>query len=70
MKLIQVDELIFFFKLYFGKSALNGLYFNVDLMSTFHKVKVRNNLICGLLILTIDPIRCVRINLGPPSFWR
>jgi hypothetical protein len=70
MKLIQVDGLIFFLKLYLGKSTLNGLYFNVDLMSTFLKVKARNNLSCGLLILTIDLIRCVRINLGSPSFWR
>jgi hypothetical protein len=70
MKLIQVDGLIFFLKLYLGKSTLNGLYFNVDLMSTFYKVKVRNNLSYGLLILTIDLIRCMRINLGPPSFWR
>jgi hypothetical protein len=35
MKLSQVDGLIFFLKLYLGKSTLNGLYFNVDLMSTF-----------------------------------
>jgi hypothetical protein len=70
MKLIQVDGLIFFLKLYIGKGTLKGLYFNVDLMSTFYKVKVRNNLSCGLLILTIDLIRCVRINLGPPFFWR
>ena len=39
MKLIQVDGLIFFLKLYLGKSTLNGLYFNVDLMSTFVKLK-------------------------------
>jgi hypothetical protein len=70
MKLSQVDGLIFFLKLYSGKSTLNGLYFNVDLMRTCYKVKVRNNLSCGLLILTIDLIRCVRINIGPPSFWR
>jgi hypothetical protein len=43
MKLIQVDGLIFFLKLYLGKSTLNGLYFNVDLTSSFYKVKVRNN---------------------------
>jgi hypothetical protein len=70
MKLIQVDGLIFFLKVYLRKSTLNGLYFNVDLMSTFYKVKVRNNLSCGLLILTIDLIKCMRFNLGPPSFWR
>jgi hypothetical protein len=69
LKLIQVDGLIFFLKLYLGKSTLNGLYFNVDLMSTLYKVKVRNNLSCGLLILNIDLIRCMRINLVPPSFW-
>ena len=70
MKLIQVDGLIFFLKLYLGKSTLNGLYFNVDLMSTFYKVKVRNNLSCDILIGTIDIIRCMRINIGPTSFWR
>jgi hypothetical protein len=70
MKLIQVDGLVFFLKLYLGKSTLNGLCFNVDLMSTFYKVKVRNNLSCGLLILTIDIIRCMGTNLVPPSFWR
>jgi hypothetical protein len=70
MKLIQVDGLIFFLKLYLGKSTLNGLYFKVDLMSTFYKVKMRNNLSCGILILTIELTRCVRINLCPPSFWR
>jgi hypothetical protein len=34
MKLSQVDGLKNFLKLYLGKSTLNGLYFNVDLMST------------------------------------
>jgi hypothetical protein len=68
MKLIQVDGLIFFLKLYLGKSTLNGLYFNVDLMSTFYKVKVINNLSCGLLILTIDFIMCVRINMALHPF--
>jgi hypothetical protein len=54
MKLSQIDGLIFFLKLYLGKGTLNRLYFNIDLMSTFYKVKVRNNLSCVLLILTID----------------
>ena len=40
IKLSQVDGLIFFLNLYLGKSTLNRLYFNVDLMSTFYKVKV------------------------------
>jgi hypothetical protein len=70
MKLSLVDGLIFFLNLYLRKSTLNGLYFNVDLMNTFYKVKVRNNLSRGLLILTIDLIRCVRVNLGLPSFRR
>jgi hypothetical protein len=35
MKLIQVDGLIFFLKLYLGKSTLNGLYFNVDINEYF-----------------------------------
>jgi hypothetical protein len=70
MKLIQFDRLVFFLKLYLGKSILNWLYFNVDLMTSFYKVKVRNNLSCGLLILTIGLISYMRINLGPPFFWR
>jgi hypothetical protein len=41
MKLSQVDGLIFFVKLYLGKSTLDGLYFNVDFMNTFYKVKVK-----------------------------
>jgi hypothetical protein len=69
MKLIQVDGLIFFLKLYLGKSTLNRLYFNVDLMSTFYKVKVRNNLSCGILILTIDLIKC-EDQSWPSILWR
>jgi hypothetical protein len=36
----------------------------LTLLSTFSKVKVKNNLSCGLLILTIDLIMRVRIDLN------
>jgi hypothetical protein len=41
MKLSQVDGLVSFLKFYLGKSTLDVLYFNVDLMSTFLKLKVK-----------------------------
>jgi hypothetical protein len=41
------------------------LYFNVDLMSTFSKVKSENNLSDGLLILAIHLIERVRVDLSP-----
>jgi len=44
MKLSQVDGLISFLKFYLGKSTLDVLYSFVDLMSTFSKVKEKNNL--------------------------
>jgi hypothetical protein len=31
---------------------------------------VKNNLSCGLLILTIDLILMERVDLSPPSLWR
>ena len=61
----QVDRLISFLKFYLGKSTLNVLYFNVDLMSTFFKVKSENNLSDGLLILAIHLIERVRVDLIP-----
>jgi hypothetical protein len=61
----QVDVLISFLKFYLGKSTLNVLYFNVDLMSTFSKVKSENNLSDGLLILAIHLIERVRVDLIP-----
>jgi hypothetical protein len=39
MKLSQVDGLNLFPKFNLGKNTLNMLYFNVDLMNTFSKVK-------------------------------
>jgi hypothetical protein len=51
----QVDGLISFLKFYLGKSTLDVLYFNVDLLSTFSKVKSENNLSDG------------SFNLGHPS---
>jgi hypothetical protein len=42
-----VDGLISFPKFYLGKSTLDVLYFNVDLLSTFSKVKSENNLSDG-----------------------
>jgi hypothetical protein len=42
----------------------------LTLLSTFSKVKVKNNLSCGLLILTIDLILMERVDLSPPSLWR
>jgi hypothetical protein len=41
------------------------LYSFVDFMSTFSKVKVKNNLSDGLLILTIDLLKRVRVNPSP-----
>jgi hypothetical protein len=41
----------------------------LTLLSIFSKVKVKNNLSCGLLILTIDVIMRMRVDLNPPSFW-
>jgi hypothetical protein len=38
MKISQVDGLISFLKFYLGKSTLDVLYFNVDLMSNFLKL--------------------------------
>ena len=42
----------------------------LTLLSTFSKVKEKNNLSCGLLILTIDLILMEREDLNPPSLWR
>jgi hypothetical protein len=61
----QVDGLNLFPMFNLGKSTLNALYFNVDLMSTFYKVKSENNLSDGLLILAIHLIERVRVDLIP-----
>jgi hypothetical protein len=61
----QVDRLISFLKFYLGKSTLNLLYFNVDLINTFSKVKSENNLNDSLLILAIHLIERVRVDLNP-----
>jgi hypothetical protein len=45
-----------------GKELLMCYNLQLTLLSTFSKDKVKNNLSCGLLILTID--------LSPQSFWR
>ena len=42
----------------------------LTLLGAFSKVKVKNNLSCGLLILTIDLIVRVMVDLNPQSFWR
>jgi hypothetical protein len=54
-----------FLLFYLGKSTLDVLYSFVDFMSTFSKVKVKNNLSDGLLILTIDLLKRVRVNPSP-----
>jgi hypothetical protein len=53
-----------------GKELLMCYNLQLTLLSTFSKVKVKNNLSCGLLILTIDLIMRVRVDLIPQSFWR
>jgi hypothetical protein len=53
-----------------GKELLQCYNLQLTLLSTFSKVKVKNNLSCGLLILTIDLVMRVRVDLNPPSFWR
>jgi hypothetical protein len=53
-----------------GKELLMCYNLQLTLLSTFSKVKVKNNLSCGLLILTIDLIMRVRVDLNPHSFWR
>jgi hypothetical protein len=65
MQLRQVDGLVSFLKFYLGKSTLNVLFFNVDLINTFCKVKSENNLSYGLLILAIHLIERVRVDLSP-----
>jgi len=53
-----------------GKELLMCYNLQLTLLSIFSKVKVKNNLSCGLLILTSDLIMRVRVDLSPPSFWR
>jgi hypothetical protein len=68
---LRLSQLIKYFpKSNLGKELL--IYYNLQLplLSTFSKVKVKNNLSCGLLILTIDLIMRVRVDLNPQSFWR
>jgi hypothetical protein len=60
----QLDRSISFLKFYLGKSTLNVLCFNVDLMSTFSKVKSENNLSDGLLTLAIHLIERVKVGLS------
>jgi hypothetical protein len=42
----------------------------LTLLGAFSKVKVKKNLSCGLLILTIDLILMERADLSPPSLWK
>ena len=53
-----------------GKELLMCYNLQLTLLGSFSKVKVKNNLSCGLLILTIDLIMRVRVDLSPRSFWR
>jgi hypothetical protein len=70
MKLRLSQLLKYFPKSNLGKELLMCYNLQLTLLSTFSKVKVKNNLSCGLLILTIDLIMRVRVDLNPQSFWR
>jgi hypothetical protein len=68
---LRLSKLIKYFpKSNLGKELLICYNLQLTLLSTFSKVKVKNNLSCGLLILTIDLIMRVRVDLSPQSFWR
>jgi hypothetical protein len=68
---LRLSQLIKYFpKSNLRKELLIGYNFQLTLLNTFSKVKVKNNLSCGLLILTIDLIMRVRVDLDPQSFWR
>jgi hypothetical protein len=61
----QVHGLISFLKFYLGKSTLDVLYFNVDLLNTFSKVKSENDLSDGSFDLGHHLIERMRVDLSP-----